>query len=209
MEAVQSNNSTANSTLTNSTSPPISLPQPLPTKPLIPPPPIVSEIVFEDKIYPKEGKAYQKFGHKVAANANFVAVGASSATSEPKLHLFEGVGDGKYTQKGILSSGSAKYDGFGLSADFDSDFLFVGAPSDDSFGYSSGLVYVYPAGSGSVHEKGAKPAQILQPGVSQKGGLFGQTLSASNDTLVVGAPGSTSLSGKSAGTVYVYFQSNG
>jgi hypothetical protein len=186
-------------------------PKPLPVTPSHPqPPPIAAGTVFENKIFAKPGVSYQRFGHKIASNRNFVAVGTSVAGPASKVYLFEEffevnstVSSG-WTQRGSVSSGSGKSDGFGSSLAMDGEVLLVGAPQDDNAGFSSGLVYVYSAGPDSLFDTHTVATQVLRAPVTQKGASFGSALSLLNDTLVVGSPGASTETGPNSGIVYIF-----
>jgi hypothetical protein len=109
-----------------------------------------------------------------------------------------------WIQRGSVSSGSGKSDGFGSSLDMDGEVLVVGAPQDDNAGFSSGLVYVYSAGPDSVFDAHTRAIQVLRAPVTQKGASFGSALSLFNDTLVIGSPGATTETGPNSGIVYIF-----
>eukprot|EP01034_Spumella_vulgaris_P040784 gene40784-50469_t len=205
----------------NSTSPPVVLPKPvivkppaprpLPVKPSKPsPPPIAPGIVFENKMYAQPGVSYQRFGHKTATNKNFVAVGTSVSGPDSKVYLFEELFGANSTesegwsQRGFVASNSAKSDGFGSAMDMDDFELVVGAPLDDSAGFSSGVVYVFNAEADQLFGDKTAVSQVLRAPVSQKGASFGAAVCLWGGVLVIGSPGAATENGPSSGIVYIY-----
>ncbi len=181
-----------------------------PSKPA--PPPIAPGIVFENKIFAQPGVSYQRFGHRIATNQNLVAVGTSVTGPDSKVFLFEEVASNSstssgWTQRGFVSSLNIKNDGFGSAMTMDSSVLVVGAPLDDTAGFSSGLVYVFSVASSTATDSfdaKTKPSQVISAPITQKGASFGSALCMLDGTLVVGSPGATTETGPSSGIVYIY-----
>jgi hypothetical protein len=170
--------------------------------------------VFENKIFAQPGVSYQRFGHKITTNQNFVAVGTSVTGPDSKVFIFEEVisnssstsSSSGWKQRGFVSSLSIKNDGFGSAMFMDNSVLVVGAPLDDTAGFSSGLVYVFSVVSSTATDFDAKTkaSQVLSAPFTQKGARFGSALCMLDGTLVVGSPGATTETGPSSGIVYIY-----
>ncbi len=100
-------------------------------------------------------------------------------------------------------------DRFGTSVDIDGDNIFIGAPTkDDGATWDVGAVYVYTKKPGKNWESGTETAKIL-PRIRDERELFGYSLKAMNNTLIVGAPGADynkdGVSGRNKpGRSYVY-----
>jgi hypothetical protein len=170
--------------------------------------------VFENKIFAQPGVSYQRFGHKITTNHNLVAVGTSVTGPDSKVFLFEEVTSNSSTssssgwkQRGFVSSLNMKNDGFGSAMAMDDSVLVVGAPLDDTAGFSSGLVYVFSVASSTATDSfdaKTKASQVLSAPVTQKGASFGSALCMLDGTLVVGSPGAATETGPSSGIVYIY-----
>jgi len=79
---------------------------------------------------------------------------------------------------------------FGYSVDIDGDNIFIGAPTkDDGATWDVGAVYVYTKKPGQNWSSGTETTKLL-PRVRDERELFGYSIKALNNTLIVGAPGS-------------------
>ena len=150
------------------------------------------------------------FAHRIAIDGDLLAVGApgegsdasgiggdefsDGATSSGAVYVFRRAGDGWVQEAYVKASNTDSNDAFGFSVDLEGDRLFVGAPGEDSASVGidgdqgngaedSGAVYVFRRAAGAWTQESYIKAS--NTGVSD---AFGQSLAASRDTLVVGAP---------------------
>ena len=99
--------------------------------------------------------------------------------------------------------------GFGEAVDIDGTTLVVGAPSDtEGASYVHGTAYVFTFADGDW----TLADRLMVPGnqgyTIMGGDRFGEAVSISGDTLVVGAPWDDE-GGSSSGAAYVFVRSNG
>jgi hypothetical protein len=93
---------------------------------------------------------------------------------------------------------------FGATVAGNKDFLIIGAPSNNQYGYQSGLAYLYVRS-----ETGWGEAIPIEPDSNQRAARFGYSIDIEDNILVVGAPGySTTEYPNSLGRVFI-FQING
>jgi hypothetical protein len=101
----------------------------------------------------------------------------------------------------LTASDAATGDNFGFSVSVSGDTAVVGAWSDDDAGSASGSAYVFTR-SGSTWTQ----QQKLTASDAAAGDHFGQSVSVSGDTAVVGAPGDYD-GGIGSGSAYVFTRS--
>lgn len=99
-------------------------------------------------------------------------------------------------------------DYFGSSVAIDSDIIAVGAQGEAT----TGAVYLFARNQGGPNSWGpASPVSKITPtaGPGNTALTFGGALALDNDTLVVGARGSTTAAGAAAGTAYIFYRNQG
>lgn len=147
-----------------------------------------------------------RFGASVDLREDLAVVGAPGddhgmLQDAGSAYLFERTG-GQWTQTlKLTAEDAADYDEFGIAVAMDRDTVVVGAHLDDDAGLASGSVY------GFVYSDGAwSPQGKLQPLEARSFARFGASLSLSDDTVVVGAPGDRH-DGIASGAAYVFIRS--
>ena len=90
---------------------------------------------------------------------------------------------------------------FGNSVSVSGDTVVVGAPLNNSLGSFAGSAYVF------VRSGTTWSGQQIRASDGGSNDLFGQSVSVSGDTAVIGAPGDTTPGGASAGSAYVFVRS--
>ena len=112
------------------------------------------------------------------------------------------------TRTEAIALDGAANDRFGTAVAINDDTALIGSPGDDDYGQDSGSVYQYglvpvlPPGVGTFWQAQSK----LTTGDSAAGDAFGATLTMTDDTAAVGAPGDDDQ-GADAGSVYVFVRS--
>jgi hypothetical protein len=167
----------------------------------------------EAYLKPTSPETNAQFGYSVTISANTVAVGSSNAGGDVgSVSIYTRSGAVWSPQATLTSSNAATTCEFGTSVALDTDTLVVGArnedsgiggviggggPPSDASQYGSGAAYVYTR-SGTVW---TVQAYIKTP-LPQSFDYFGQSVSISGNTLLVGAPGVAA-----EGAAYVFTRS--
>lgn len=159
------------------------------------------------KLTALDGQGGDRFGWSVAASSDKIYVGASNdnnqgtATTDGAVYVYD-ANDLSATPTRIDPFDAQTYPGksFGASVDVNSDHLFVGAYyGTTATDQAMGAVYVY-----DVNDLSATPTKLTafddNPGDNAR---YAQSLSASEDYLVVGAWRDT-VGSDTVGSVYVY-----
>lgn len=131
------------------------------------------------------------FGAPLTMSIDTLAIGCvgdrDGGLDSGAVYIFERDGASWSQQAKLTSSDPAPSDRFGASISLAGDTLVVGAAGDDDDGSASGSAYVF-ARTGSSWSQQAK----LNASDANADGLFGfsVSVSASADSIIVGAPGS-------------------
>lgn len=139
------------------------------------------------KLLASDGAPFDRFGWSVSARG-FVAVGSpgddDNGTDSGAAYVFE-EWSGTWTQLAkLLPADGQAGDGFGHSICATLELIVVGAPGDDDMGLDSGAGYVFRrTGSEWVYESKLLAAD------GQPGDASGRAVDATEDVIVVGAPG--------------------
>ncbi len=140
-----------------------------------------------------------QFGFSVSISGDTLVVGAPEKDSEEgAAYVFErnqGGADRWGQVVELTGSNSAAGDQFGTSVAVDRDTLLVGAPYRDS---SRGAMYFFERDQGGANKWG-QVADVTLPEGAEKD-YFGGSMSLSDSTFVIGAPGRQSERGEA----YVY-----
>ena len=147
----------------------------------------------------------QYFGSGVAINGDTVVVSTDAQTAGyiETVHVF--VRDtGVWSEQQVLSASDGEVgDGFGTSVSISGDTLLIGAPNDSDIVPGSGSVYAFTRTAGVWTEQ---PKILASDGAT--GDSFGQGVSISGNTVLVGSPGDDDITSGS-GSVYVYTATGG
>ena len=166
------------------------------------------EWTLAQKLAPSDGRTGDEFGSSVSLSGNTALIGArrdSGAGNDEEgsgsaAYVYERNPDGEWTLAQKLVSGVADGgDSFGESVSVWGTRAIVGADEDDASLELPGAAYVY--------EKDSRGEWVLKgrlaPGDGQSGDQFGQSVSISGDTAVVGAELNRG-NGYWSGAAYVY-----
>ena len=155
-------------------------------------------------ISPSDGANRDYFGHSIAANDEYIAVGAYSndtiASDAGAVYVYD-ANNLSATPTKLAPSGLDGTDYFGKSLTIAGTNLVVGAYRDDDQGGNAGAAYVY-----DLTNLSATPTKLI-PSSLGIGDEFGNYLAATSDYIVVGAHRDADQ-GDDAGAVYVYDASN-
>lgn len=162
--------------------------------------------VKQAKLLASDGAAGDDFGRSVGISGETIVVGAPKddpkGSNSGSAYVFvrtEGVWK---RQAKLVPGDGAEGDNFGASVAVSGSRIVVGATGDDDKGGSSGSAYVF------VRSNGAWTMQKkFTAGDGTSGDKFG-VVAIHSDTILIGAPGADDRD-TNAGSVYVYFLSNG
>jgi len=154
------------------------------------------EWVKEAKLIPDDGHANDFFGAALAIEGNTIVVGAPWRGA---AYVFEGAADDTWLQVAKLLPSDPPYWEFGLAVAVSGHVIVVGSNNDDDLGNWSGSAYVFERSTDGVWERVAKLFGHDTGGFDS----FGQSVSVSGDTILVGAPGAEGHA-PSSGAAYVF-----
>jgi hypothetical protein len=163
---------------------------------------------LQQKLLASDGAALDSFGTSVSVSGDTVIVGAPVADTVGGVdagaaYAFVRSGTTWTEQQKLLPpDGRANLD-FGFSASLSGDTVVIGAPSDDTLaGINTGSAYVLVR-SGTTW---AVQEKLLAPDAAE-GDDFGFAVSASGDTVAVGAFADDTATTVDAGSAYVFVRS--
>lgn len=136
-------------------------------------------------------------GDRIVAGAPYSAVGANEA--QGAAYVFLRSGSNWSQQQKLLASDGSALDFFGYSVAISVNSIVVGAPADDFFFADQGSAYVYVQ-TGTIWVQ----QQQLTAFDPAEGDFFGQSVSMSGSTIVVGAPDADFGSNSDQGAAYVF-----
>lgn len=158
------------------------------------------------KLTPSDGQQFDKFGNSVSVSGNFIAVGSrendSNGNNSGAVYIFEKINNTWIQTEKLLASDGVANDNFGTSVEIENNFLVVGASRKSDLGGNSGAAYVFKKiGSSWIEET------KLLANDGQAGAFFGNSVSISDSTVLVGALRDMK-NGIPEGSAYI-FQKNG
>ena len=159
------------------------------------------------KLLASDGEADDNSGISVSVSGDTIVVGAlwddDNGNQSGSAYVFErpvGGWSGTLNQEAkLLAADGAADDSFGGSVSIFGDTVVIGAGGDKYNGTWSGSAYLFQD-SGSGWTEIAK----LRAGAGAAGDRFGQSVSISGDTVVVGAYFDRNDNGSSSGSAYVF-----
>src|SRR6185503_6317675 len=143
---------------------------------------------MQQKLLASDGAAGDSFGTTVSLSGDTLVVGAPVADTAGGVdagagYVFVRSGSAWTEQQKILPADARALQDFGYSASLSGDTVVFGAPSDDvGSGYNTGAAYVFVR-SGT---RWGEQQKLLAPDGAH-GDHFGFAVSASGDTVLVGA----------------------
>lgn len=132
------------------------------------------------KLTPGRRISGSDFGTSVAISGDRIIVGAQDESSNGAAYIFSFDGN-RWIEEKVVASDGANGDCFGRDVAISGDVAVVGAHKHDEKGSNAGAVYLYTrSGTGWKEEK-------IVPASLKAGDQFGEHLSISGTTLLVGA----------------------
>jgi uncharacterized repeat protein (TIGR01451 family) len=162
----------------------------------------------EQELLADDGTAFDYFGDAVSASGDTVLVGAWLAENpggqnQGTADVFVRSGTTWTAEQELVGADDPYFDDLGYSISVSGDALVVGAPQDNTTGgVSAGSAYVFvrSGGAWSLQQK-------LMASDGANGDRFGQSVSISGDTVVVGAPNHYVFNAVHVGAAYVFARS--
>ncbi|GIW73918.1 MAG: hypothetical protein KatS3mg103_0440 [Phycisphaerales bacterium] len=127
------------------------------------------------------GTQNDSFGFSIANDDDTVVIGAPNAQPAGSAYVFENIG-GSWMQTAKLVPSDIASGFFGSSVDADGQTAIVGAPGDIRASHT-GFVYVFTQ-TGSIWSEQAR----LSAADGTPGSLYGFSVAAQGDSVLVGAP---------------------
>ena len=151
--------------------------------------------------------AFDEFGHSVAISGGTIVVGAprfnifgGGGTDAGAAFVFVRTGSSWSQQAQLKASDGAPFAIFGQSVSISGETVVIGAPFDDtSTLQDAGSAYLFVRAGGSWSQQ----AQFIASDAAMAD-AFGQSVSISEETIVVGAYLDNTSAGTDAGSVYVF-----
>lgn len=160
---------------------------------------------FQVSFSSSDGNSDDEFGSSVAISNNYIVVGAPSTSHNGylnigKAYVFQRTGS-QWTQQAILlPTAGGNFIEFGSSVSISGDYLVVGSPREMVNGVAlAGRAYVFNR-SGSVWSL----QSTLVPDEYTDVDIFGNSVSISNDHLVVGSFGHDGNGYLNTGAAYIF-----
>ena len=157
----------------------------------------------EAKLVASDAAPFDQFGFSVAVSDDRVAVGAhlddDAGSRSGAAYVFRFDGAEWVEEAKLAASDAAALDQFGVAVSISSDTVVIGALADDDAGPQSGGAYVYRFDGLNWIEQ----AKLTASDADEED-KFGQSVSVSGDTAVVGAYMNTTENGQWSGSVYVF-----
>jgi hypothetical protein len=152
-----------------------------------------------------DGVSGNWFGSELAIDADTLVVAAANdSTDGPSygtVYVYVRGSEGWELQQRLSAADAQSHDYFGSSVSIDSDTVVVGCTSHDTVEYGEGAAYVFVR-SGTTW---TQQAQLIASD-GKTADSFGESVSVSGDTIVVGAQASDDH-GPGSGKAYMYVRS--
>ena len=162
----------------------------------------IDPLIFtEPKLTPSDPSAFDEFGNSVGISGDTAVIGAPGKSPLGATYVFVRSGSVWSQQQKLTPSDPSAFgtDEFGFSVGVSADTAVIGAPGILGVPNSSAYVFVR---SGSLWSQ----QQKLTASDTSAGDRFGFSVGISGDTVVIGAPASSSFTGV-ARSAYVFVRS--
>jgi hypothetical protein len=161
----------------------------------------------ETTLLPSDAEPADSFGYSVAVNGNVVIVGAPGDDCGPTTesgcgaaYVYRFNGTSWIEEEKLTGSDASEGDILGYSVAISGEFVVVGAPFDNcAAGPRCGSAYVFRFNGNSWMQE----AKLAAPDASHED-LFGVSVAAAGDVVIVGVALSDCAAGSSCGAAYVY-----
>jgi hypothetical protein len=160
----------------------------------------------QQKLTASQGAANDFFGFSVALAGDTALVGAvsSGGRGAGSVYVFQRVNGVWVEQQRLQASDGALNDQFGYSVSLSSDTAVISADADDDGGQEAGAVYVFGRSAGTWTQQ-----QKLTASDTAAGDNFGNSVSLSGDSVIIGAWQEDNAGGNAAGSAYVFTRNGG
>lgn len=156
--------------------------------------------VQQTKLLAPDGVAGDLFGFNVAISGDYAMVGAwADDGSRGSVYVFRRDGTNWVYQSKLTGSGSIAADRFGGTVSLNGDYAVVGAPGTNSF---QGAAYVFVRSGNDWVQQAQLSASDGAPN-----DWFGQSVSLSGNSALVGAPNADINGEVDRGAAYVFVRS--
>ena len=165
-------------------------------------------LATQHMILPSDGKTEDYFGYSVATDGNSVLVGAYKADTKGVMdagaaYVYVLNHSGWSQQAKLVAELSFAEDTVGGKVALKNDVAVLGAMNRDDKGKDSGAVIIFERQSHNWRQ-----TQVLTAPDAKPGDAFGQSVSLTENHLVVGAPRNDAL-GEDSGAAYIYKRDKG
>jgi uncharacterized repeat protein (TIGR01451 family) len=164
----------------------------------------------QQKLLAADGAATDGFGASVSVSGETGVAGAASddtpaGSAAGSAHVFTRSGTAWSEQQQLVASDGAAADAFGSAVAVEGDLVVAGAAMDEDLGVTdAGSAYAFVRSGVTWTEE-----RRLGAWDNVQNAGFGQSISLSGDTLVVGSQGDSMPAGKRFGAAYVFVRSTG
>lgn len=163
---------------------------------------------FQQKLTSSDGTPQNDFGLAVAIQGDTILIGAplkaiGDNNQQGKAYVFTRSGTVWTERQGLLANDGGFGDHFGDSVALDGDYAVIGA-SEDTIGASTfqGSTYIFVRSGDTWTQQ-----QKIVSADSGDSDFFGDSVSITGSTVVIGAPNHDGAAGISQGAAYVYVRS--
>ena len=174
---------------------------------------IIDPFIERKKLIAGDAAAGDLFGYSVSISGETAIVGAygddDNGDNSGSAYIFsrnQGGTDNWGEVKKLLAGDGATGDYFGHSVSISSDTAIVGACWDDDHGDNSGSAYIFSRDHGGPNNWGQ--VKKLLAGDGATGDYFGNSVSISGETAIVGAYGDDDTANDS-GSAYIFSRDHG
>ncbi len=155
------------------------------------------------KILNQDGAEGDYFGYALAADGDYVVVGApwddDKGEQSGSAYILKRDGTTWSQQAKLIPSDGGADNRFGIAVDISGDYVLIGAFFDNDFGTRSGSAYIFKR-NGTIWSEQA----ILQANDGAEGDWFGVSLAIDDDYAAVGSRYNDNEKGTDAGAVYIF-----
>jgi FG-GAP repeat/Divergent InlB B-repeat domain len=159
------------------------------------------------KLLASDGAYGDTFGYSVSISGDYAIIGAHNADGgngvySGSAYIFSRSGSLWIQQAKLLASDGAAHDSFGRSVSISGNYAIVGAPNNRVNGILTGSSYIFARNSTSWTQQAKIHSETDT--VNQ---YFGNSVSISGDTLIVGAYGDYNRNEINSGAAFIFSRS--
>lgn len=158
------------------------------------------------KTLPSDGAAADFYGTSVSISGDWAVVGSVDNSPGGSAYIYwkdQGGIDNWGEVKKLKANDAANGDRFGFSVSISGNYLVLGSRNDDDNGSSSGSAYIFSKNQGGANNWGF--VKKITASDASNANYFGNTVSISNDNIIVGSFGNQA----STGSAYLFAKNEG